>query len=125
MTRPTPSAGAGATQLSGMSTKSVVFCSFTSMLDVIQARLEKEAIAYARLDGTMSALQREAAVTAFQTNPDIHVFLVSLTAGGTGLTLTAAANAFVMDPHCESAVVVVVSDRCCARRWVVTVLPLS
>ena len=67
------------------------------MLDLVESRLAAEGIATVRLDGSMTAPQRDAAVAAFQTDPRVHVFLVSLRAGGTGITLTAAANAFMLD----------------------------
>lgn len=86
--------------LSGMRSKSVVLSQFTPLLDLVHARCVKERIHCARLDGSMSPAARQEAVAAFQTDPAIHVFLMStsMRAGGVGLTLTAAANCFVLDP---------------------------
>lgn len=94
-----------------MRTKSVVFSQFTSFLDIIAARLAKEGIRYVRLDGKMPAAARQAAVTTFQTDAAVPVFLISLTAGGTGLTLTAGCNVFITDPAWSPAV----QDQACDR----------
>jgi DNA repair protein RAD16 len=48
-----------------------------------------------KLDGRMTPLQRAAVIDAFNTNPKITVFLISLKAGGVALNLTAA-SAFVI-----------------------------
>lgn len=97
--------------LSGQRSKSVVFSQFTTFLDVIACRLVEEGISYVRLDGSMPAPAREAAVRSFQTNPHVHVFLVSLKAGGTGLTLTAGCSVFITDVYWSPAV----QDQACDR----------
>jgi SWI/SNF-related matrix-associated actin-dependent regulator of chromatin subfamily A3 len=75
----------------------VVFSQWTSLLDLAGAALAAAGVRFVRLDGTMSAAARDAALRAFAADPAITVFLVSLLAGGVGLTLTAAANVFVLD----------------------------
>lgn len=75
--------------------KALVFSQFTDYLDAIEESLRKEDISFSRLDG--STADREAAVASFK-EPGTSVFLISLKAGGVGLTLTEADYVFIMDP---------------------------
>ena len=90
-----PSLGRAAS--SGGAGKAVVFSQWTRALDVIAARLHEDGICFVRLDGSMPASARAAAVHAFQTDPAVSVFLISLAAGCVGLTLTAASSVFLFD----------------------------
>ena len=76
--------------------KALVFSQWTSFLDLIEKELNKENIVYSRLDGTTK--NRSEVVDAFQTQDDIKVMLLSLKAGGVGITLTAADHVYIMDP---------------------------
>ena len=51
-----------------------------------------------KLDGRMAPQHRAAAIEAFNTQPQLVVFLISLKAGGVALNLTAASRVFLMDP---------------------------
>ncbi|MBE5972152.1 MAG: ATP-dependent helicase [Lachnoclostridium sp.] len=77
--------------------KILLFSQFTSMLDIIAKRLEKEKIPYYMLTGSTSKKDRMQMVTSFQKD-DVQVFLISLKAGGTGLNLTAADIVIHYDP---------------------------
>lgn len=77
--------------------KTIVFSQFTSLLDLTGTKLRHEGIPFTRIDGSLSLARREAAVDAFQNDPDVKVLLMSLTAGNTGLTLTAASNVALLD----------------------------
>jgi SNF2 family DNA or RNA helicase len=79
--------------------KCVVFSQWTSMLDLIETRLQSEGFGCARLDGECNAQQRAEAIRSFTESPatDIFVFLVSLKAGGVGLNLVRANHTFMMD----------------------------
>ncbi len=90
--------------------KVLVFSQFTSMLALIQERLETENIAYEYLDG--QTRNREEKVQNFQENDAIKVFLISLKAGGTGLNLTKAEYVFLVDPWWNPAVENQAIDRC-------------
>ncbi|MCH88000.1 SWI/SNF-related matrix-associated actin-dependent regulator of chromatin subfamily A member 3-like 2-like, partial [Trifolium medium] len=61
-------------------------------------------ISFVRLDGTLNLQQREKVIKQFSEDSDIQVLLMSLKAGGVGINLTAASNAFVMDPWWNPAV---------------------
>ncbi|NDG85137.1 MAG: DEAD/DEAH box helicase [Proteobacteria bacterium] len=82
--------------------KALVFSQFTSFLDLVKSRLEREGITYEYLDGQTS--DRSGRVKRFQEDPDTGVFLISLKAGGTGLNLTAADYVFLLDPWWNPAV---------------------
>ena len=82
--------------------KALIFSQFTGFLGIVRRALDAAGIKYAYLDG--STRKREGEVTAFQNDPDIPVFLVSLKAGGTGLNLTAADYVFLLDPWWNPAV---------------------
>ncbi|WP_235007918.1 DEAD/DEAH box helicase [Microbacterium timonense] len=73
----------------------LVFSQFTSFLGLVAAGLADRGIPHAYLDG--STRDRDAAVTAFRGGA-APVFLISLKAGGFGLTLTEADYVFLLDP---------------------------
>jgi len=75
---------------------SLVFSQWTSLLDLVEQELKRAGIEWVRLDG--STRDRDAAVQRFQAPSGPPVFLISLMAGGTGLTATRAQNVFLLDP---------------------------
>ena len=78
--------------------KALVFSQFTSMLALIREALSARSIPYLYLDGSVPAEERKAAVKQFQEDDTMRVFLISLKAGGVGLTLTAADYVYLVDP---------------------------
>jgi non-specific serine/threonine protein kinase len=84
--------------------KALVFSQFTSMLQLIREALEEREIAYLYLDGGVSAEGRRRSVQQFQEEDTARVFLISLKAGGVGLTLTAADYVYLVDPWWNPAV---------------------
>jgi non-specific serine/threonine protein kinase len=78
--------------------KALVFSQFTSMLRLIRQALEEKGIPYLYLDGSVPAEGRRRAVQQFQEEEDTRIFLISLKAGGVGLTLTAADYVYLVDP---------------------------
>ena len=91
--------------------KSIVFSQFTKFLDLLEWRLQREGIRCVKLDGRMQPAQRSAVINAFNTQPQITVFLISLKAGGVALNLTAASCVFLMDPWWNPAVEAQAMDR--------------
>lgn len=75
--------------------RALVFSQFTSFLDLAAQRLDAEGLSYAHLDG--STTRRGDVIDGFR-GGDAPVFLISLKAGGFGLTLTEAEYVFVLDP---------------------------
>lgn len=78
--------------------KSIVFSQFTSMLDLVEWRLNKAGFQTVKLQGSMSPAQRDAIIKHFMTTPSVEVFLVSLKAGGVALNLCEASQVFILDP---------------------------
>ena len=83
--------------------KSVVFSGWTSHLDLIQIALTSSKVFFVRLDGKMSRKQRANVLEEFSNNPETTCILVSISAGGLGLNLTAASRVYVMEPQFNPA----------------------
>lgn len=84
--------------------KNVVFSQFTSFLDILQRELIEDGHKTVRFDGSMSQQQRSAVLEEFRTSAEPLVMLISLKAGGVGLNLVSARQAFMMDPWWSWAV---------------------
>jgi SNF2 family DNA or RNA helicase len=89
-------------QLREAGQKVLVFSQFTSMLDIIKARLIEEDRPHLLLTGQTK--DRGELVRTFHTSKEPLVFLLSLKAGGTGLNLTAASYVVLYDPWWNPAV---------------------
>lgn len=76
----------------------LIFSQFVEMLHLIRDALDKRAIKYCYLDGSSKEEERLENVRQFNFNYKIPVFLISLKAGGTGLTLTGADEVILFDP---------------------------
>lgn len=76
--------------------KVLLFSQFTSMLDIIRASLNELKIGNCTIEG--KTRDRKAEIDKFCNDPDTWVFLLSLRAGGTGLTLTEADTVILFDP---------------------------
>ena len=72
--------------------KTIVFAHHFSMLDAIEAYAVKKNVGYVRIDGKVNATARHEAVTTFQERSEVLLAILSLTACGTGLTLTASST---------------------------------
>ena len=86
----------------------LVFSQFTGFLSLVRARLEQEGIGHCYLDGRTR--NRPKRIAEF-TDGDAPVFLISLKAGGVGLTLTEADYVFVLDPWWNPAAEAQAVDR--------------
>ena len=90
--------------------KVLVFSQFVGHLKLIEAHLQETAVSYQYLDGSVSVDARRERIAAFQAGQG-EAFLISLTAGGFGLNLTAADYVIHMDPWWNPAVEDQASDR--------------
>ncbi len=85
--------------------KALVFSQFSTMLDLLAAECTKQEIKHYHFDGQTPPAKRVEMVNAFQDRSDTtNLFLISLKAGNTGLTLTAADYVFLFDPWWNTAV---------------------
>ena len=75
--------------------RALIFSQFTSFLARIRHVLERRGVSVVQLDG--STRNREEVVERFRSGVS-QVFLISLKAGGSGLTLTEADYVYIMDP---------------------------
>jgi hypothetical protein len=87
----------------------LVFSQWTSFLDLIEIPLKEKGISFLRLDG--STQNRQEVIQEFQNPNGPRVLLLSLKAGGVGLTLTRAEHVFLMDPWWNPAVEEQAMDR--------------
>ena len=89
--------------------KVLLFAHHKEVMDALEERVVKYLAANAprgakknkkkhiRIDGGVSPKERQAGVKAFQEDPDVRVAVLSITAAGVGLTLTAASNAIFVE----------------------------
>ena len=90
--------------------KILIFSQFTSMLELLEADMKKEKIAYYKITGATPKDKRLEMVNDF--NKDATpVFLISLKAGGTGLNLIGADVVIHYDPWWNQAVQNQATDR--------------
>ena len=88
--------------------RALVFSQFTTYLRRVQRRLEAEGIDTVYLDGRTR--NRPDVIEEFKSGTQ-PVFLISLKAGGSGLTLTEADYVFILDPWWNPAVEAQAIDR--------------
>ena len=96
------------TEVAAEGHRALVFSSFTGYLSRVRIALEEAGIGYAYLDGRTR--DRAARIAAFREG-DVPVFLISLKAGGVGLTLTEADYVYVLDPWWNPAAEAQAVDR--------------
>ena len=78
--------------------KVVVFFAHTRPLEIVEQILEASGVRTVRVDGqTSSDTARGKAVEAFQSDPNVKVFLGNIVAAGEGLTLTAASEIVMLE----------------------------
>lgn len=76
--------------------KVLIFSSFVKHLELLQTKIESKDWKYSKLTG--KTVDRQEVIRRFQEDPDNHIFLISLKAGGVGLNLTSADYVFIIDP---------------------------
>ncbi|MBI2193575.1 MAG: DEAD/DEAH box helicase [Planctomycetes bacterium] len=76
--------------------KIVLFSEWTTMLDLVEERLEKRGLRFVRMDGSVPQKQRQSLVNAFQRDPAVKLFITT-NAGSTGLNLQAANTVINVD----------------------------
>ncbi|KAL9604526.1 MAG: hypothetical protein Q9219_000491 [cf. Caloplaca sp. 3 TL-2023] len=77
--------------------KVVIFSQWTSFLNIIEHQLKANGWTYARIDGSMKAGQRDAAMVALSEDPNCRIMLASLAVCSVGLNLVAANHVIMAD----------------------------
>lgn len=91
--------------------KFLVFAHHQAVLDGIEAAVKKCKVDYFRLDGKTPAVKRQADVNRFQSSEKCRVAILSITAGGTGITLTAASMVVFAELYWTPAQMLQAEDR--------------
>lgn len=89
--------------------RALVFSQWTSLLDLVERRFQERGLRFSRLDG--ATRNRDQVVSAFQKADGAQVMLLSLKAGGVGITLTAADHIYILDPWWNPAAEDQAADR--------------
>ncbi|MFO7561748.1 MAG: DEAD/DEAH box helicase [Enhygromyxa sp.] len=90
--------------------RALVFTQFLKSMAIVRERLDAAGVEYIELDGSTAAAERARRVEAFQSGEG-DVFLLSLRAGGVGMTLTGADYVLHLDPWWNPAVEDQATDR--------------
>ncbi|XP_054420708.1 transcription termination factor 2 [Pteronotus mesoamericanus] len=93
------------------SQKSVIVSQWTSMLKVVALHLRRHRLTFTTIDGSVSPRQRIDLVEAFNSSRGPQVMLISLLAGGVGLSLTGGNHLFLLDMHWNPSL----EDQACDR----------
>lgn len=77
----------------------LIFSQFLHQLDIVEDFLSGMGYGYRRLDGTMSSLEKQRRIDAFNApDSELFAFLLSTRAGGVGINLATADTVIIMDP---------------------------
>lgn len=87
----------------------LIFSQWVGLLNIVAQQLKSRGISFTRLDGSTN--DRQAVVNEFQSPDGPPVMLISLKAGGVGLTLTRAEHVYLLDPWWNPAVEEQAADR--------------
>lgn len=101
--------------LKGSGTQKVlVFAHHKEVLDTIEAAVSKhfKGVGHIRIDGSVPPAERAASVKKFQKKAQVRLALLSVTAAGVGLTLTAASSVIFAELHWTPGVLAQAEDRC-------------
>ncbi|KAF2645809.1 hypothetical protein P280DRAFT_417930 [Massarina eburnea CBS 473.64] len=79
------------------SNKTIIFSQWTRFLDALQPHLTAAGFTYTRIDGSMTAIQRDAALETFDNSPECTILLASLAVCSVGLNLVAANQVVLSD----------------------------
>jgi hypothetical protein len=83
-------------------------------MDTMETAIAKlfKGVGHVRIDGSVPSSERAVRVRKFQTNAQVRVALLSMTAAGVGLTLTAASSVLFAELHWTPGVLAQAEDRC-------------
>jgi SWI/SNF-related matrix-associated actin-dependent regulator of chromatin subfamily A3 len=79
------------------SNKTIVFSQWPTFFDILQPHLTGAGFTFTRIDGSMSAIRRDAALETFDNSPQCTIMLASLSVCSVGLNLVAANQVILSD----------------------------
>ena len=91
--------------------KMLIFAHHVVVLDGIEAALVEKKVRFMRIDGRVSKEARHESVKQFQEEEGMRVALLSITAAGVGLTLTAASTVVFAELHWTPGMMIQAEDR--------------
>jgi SWI/SNF-related matrix-associated actin-dependent regulator 1 of chromatin subfamily A len=93
--------------------KFLLYAHHIEVLDQLEdfVRNHKKFTAYMRIDGSTPPIKRDENVKQFQNEPECTVAILSITAAGSGLTLTAASHVVMAELNWTPAILVQAEDR--------------
>ncbi|KAL7910094.1 SNF2 family N-terminal domain-containing protein [Trichoderma velutinum] len=97
--------------ISNQPVKSVVFSSWTKMVDLAQQCLTTNGFVCVRVDGQLSLEKRSKAMKQFNSDPKCTVMLATIGSAAEGIDLTAANNVHLLEPHWNPMVEAQALDR--------------
>ncbi|KAG5333444.1 HELLS helicase, partial [Acromyrmex heyeri] len=92
--------------------KVLLFSTMTMILDMIEDYLTLRDYNYVRLDGATKIEARKQNIVAFNNDPDMFLFLISIRAGGVGLNLMGADTVIIYDSDWNPQVDIQAMARC-------------
>ncbi|CAD6501883.1 BgTH12-07916 [Blumeria graminis f. sp. triticale] len=79
--------------------KTLLFCQGVQMLDILEDLIKDNCnYNYLRMDGSTNIKDRQTLVDQFNSDPNLHVFLLTTKVGGLGVNLTGANRVIIFDP---------------------------
>lgn len=89
--------------------KLVIFCEHRIMVDKLTEEFSDISV---KIDGSVSQTDRQKAVDSFQEDPNVHLMIANMRAGGVGYTLTASSNVAIVEYPWNPAILDQAEDRC-------------
>ncbi|CAD5214209.1 unnamed protein product [Bursaphelenchus okinawaensis] len=91
--------------------KLLIFAHHQIVLDTVTATLMGRKIKYIRIDGHTKSTEREVLCKKFQEDPETSAAILSITAAGVGITLTAANKVVFAELHWNPGALIQAEDR--------------
>ncbi|VDK46193.1 unnamed protein product [Cylicostephanus goldi] len=91
--------------------KVLIFAHHQIVLDTVQVEVQKRNLKSIRIDGQTSSKDRGNFCQAFQDDPEVEVAILSMTAAGVGITLTAASVVVFAELHWNPGTLLQAEDR--------------
>ena len=88
-----------------------IFAHHLPVLDAVEQAVRRQKVKHIRIDGATASSERQRLVALFQQQQEVRVAVLSITAAGTGLTLTAADTVVFAELHWTPGVLLQAEDR--------------